>query len=84
MVWPGLPVTPTTEVMLMMRPIAAAHHRMRQLAGQPEHRGQVDLQHRVPVGVRHAHEQAVLGDAGIVDEDVDAFELGLGLLRRAP
>ena len=34
----------------------------------------------VPVGVGHAHEQAVLGDAGIVDEDVDAFELGFRLL----
>ena len=59
---------------------AAAHHRMGELAGQPEHRPQIDVDHRVEILVRHAHEQPVLGDAGIVDEDVDAFELGLGLL----
>jgi hypothetical protein len=59
---------------------AAAHHRVRQFPGQPEDSRQVDLQHRVPVGIRHAHEQAVLGDAGIVDENIDAFELRFGLL----
>ena len=41
---------------------------------------QVDFEHCVPVGVAHADEETVLGDAGIVDEDVDAFEFGLGLL----
>ncbi len=35
----------------------------------------------VPVGIRHAHEEPVLGDAGIVDEDVDAAEIGLGFWR---
>ena len=59
---------------------AAAHHRMRELARQPEHGAEIDVDHRVEILVRHAHEQPVLGDAGIVDQDVDAFELGLGLL----
>ena len=39
--------------------------------------------HAVPIGIRHAHEQAVAGDAGIVDQDVDAVELALGLAGRA-
>ena len=53
---------------------------MGQFARQTKHRRQVHLQDRVPVRVGHPHEKAVLGDAGIVDEGVDAFELGLGLL----
>ena len=60
--------------------MAAPHHRMGQFAGQPEHGGQVDIEHAVPVGISHADEQPVPGDAGIVDEDIDAFEIGLDLL----
>ena len=53
---------------------------MGQFARQAEDGRQVDLEHGIPVVVGHAHEEAVLGDAGIVDEDVDAFELGFGPL----
>ena len=33
--------------------------------------GQIDGEHRLPVLVLHPHEQAVAGDAGIVDENVE-------------
>ncbi|MOA18582.1 hypothetical protein D3C78_1389090 [compost metagenome] len=57
----------------------AAHHRMCQLARQAEHRRQVHFDDVIPVLVAHAHEEAVLGDAGIVDEDIHALQLGFGL-----
>ena len=41
---------------------------------------QVDGNHGIPLLLRHAQHQAVLGDAGIVDEDVDAAKLFLHLL----
>ena len=34
---------------------------------------------RVPILVAHAHEQAILGDPGIVDENIDAAELAFSL-----
>jgi len=55
---------------------------MRQLAGQPEDSRQIDFDDTVPVGIGHAHEQAVLCDAGIVDEDVDTLEFGFSLLAK--
>jgi hypothetical protein len=36
------------------------------------------LQHGIPVGALHAHDQLVAGDAGVVDQDVDFAELGDG------
>src|SRR5690606_41015986 len=59
---------------------AATHHRVGQLAGQPEHRAEIDLKHRIPVFVRHAHEETVTGDSCIIDKDINAFQLGFGLL----
>ena len=50
------------------RPHHAAHH----LAAGHEGSGQVGHQHRVPVGALHAHHQPVAGDAGVVDQHVDA------------
>ena len=40
-----------------------------------ERRLEVHRQHGVPLGLRHAHHQAVLRDSGIVYEDVDAAEI---------
>ncbi len=57
-----------------MRPAAAAHHVAQNVADQDEHRGEVDGDHVVPLLVLHAHEEIVVGDAGIVDEDVDLAE----------
>ena len=36
--------------------------------------GQVGRQHRLPILLLHAHGQAVLGDAGVVHQNVDAAE----------
>src|SRR5690606_1759804 len=41
--------------------------------------GQVDRDHLVPFLVFHAHEEVVLRHAGVVDQDVERAELGLGL-----
>ena len=43
---------------------------------------EVRLQHGVPVGAFHPHDELVAGDAGIVDQDVDLAELGDGRLDR--
>ena len=51
-------------------------------AGQQEHRGEVDGDDVVPLLVLHAHEQVVVGDAGIVDEDVDLADV-FAISRRA-
>ena len=55
-------------------PGTAAHHVAQDAAGQDEHRGQVDGDDVVPLFVLHAHEQIVVGNAGIVDQDVDLAE----------
>ena len=61
-------------------PGPAAHHVAQDAAGEHEHRGEVDGDDVVPLFVLHAHEQIVVGDAGIVDEDVDLAESLLGFL----
>ena len=38
--------------------------------GEQERALEIDVQHGVPVRFAHAHEPAVLGDAGVVDQDV--------------
>ena len=40
------------------------------------------MQHRIPVGPLHAHDQLIAGDAGIVHQDVDLAELRTGRLDR--
>ena len=40
-----------------------------------ERRLEVHGQHGVPLGFAHAHHQAVLGDAGVVHENIDAAEI---------
>src|ERR1017187_4198597 len=44
---------------------------------------QIDVQHSVPVRLTHAHEQAVLGDAGVVYQDVHFAGGCHDLLRRS-
>ena len=39
-------------------------------------RGEIGLQHRVPVGAFHAHDELIAGDAGVVDQDVDLCRTG--------
>jgi hypothetical protein len=43
-------------------------------ADRDEHRLEVGVGSRVPVLVAHAEDEVVLGDARVVDEDVDAAE----------
>ena len=40
-----------------------------------ERRLEVDRQHGIPLGLGHAHHQAVLGDSGVVHKDVDTAEI---------
>ncbi len=51
--------------------MAALHHALGGGARQAEIGFQVDLDHRVPVFVLHAQDQAVAGDAGIGDQNVE-------------
>ena len=43
---------------------------------------QVDGHHLVPCRVGHADDETVVGDAGVVDEDLDRSELGLDRVER--
>ena len=45
-----------------------------------ERRLQVDRQHGIPLRLAHAHHQAVLGNAGIVHQNIDPAEIGDDLL----
>src|SRR5690606_38708782 len=49
---------------------AALHHPLHRRAGQAEIAFQVDLDDGLEVLVLHPHQQAVLGDAGVGDQDV--------------
>jgi hypothetical protein len=60
-------------------PEARADHRSQGGAGQAEGRGEVRLQHAVPVLVVELHRQAVGGDAGVVDQREDRPQLGGGV-----
>ena len=57
---------------MMIRPARRRSMPLQRGAGQAERRGQVDVQHRLPVLVLHAQRQHVAGDAGVVDQDVRA------------
>ena len=43
-----------------------------QLRDDPLRRGQVDLDHRVPLLLGHPPQRLVTGDAGVVDDHIDA------------
>ena len=52
-------------------PARLLHHRPRRGAAGVEDRREVRVDHRAPVVVAHPREQAVTGQAGVVDEDVE-------------
>ena len=57
------------------RTAALARHDRRNGVNEVESRFQIDVQHGVPLRFAHAHHQAVFGDAGIIDQNVDAAEI---------
>ena len=57
------------------RPRALLHHRPGHCATRVEDRAEVRVDHRAPVVVGHAREQAVASQAGVVDEHVDVAGL---------
>ena len=50
--------------------------------GHGQHAAQVHRDHAVPLGLVGAGEEVVVGDAGVVDQDVDGPEVGLDRLHR--
>ena len=48
----------------------------RTAAGQFETGGEVNVQNQLPVFVAHADEKVVAGEAGVIDQNVDAAEFG--------
>ena len=64
---------------------ALLHHRANTGARQAEGCGQIGFNHRLPLLVLHAHDETVLGNAGIIDEHINAAVFGHdvvdGLLR---
>src|SRR5690606_33197469 len=61
-------------------PEAALAHALDDLPGNVESSGEVNADHRVPVALVHLVEEAVTGNAGAVDQDVDRAVLGFDLL----
>ncbi len=55
---------------------ALLEHRAHDLLGAHISGSEISLQHRIPVGTLHPHDQLVARDAGVVDQDVDLAELG--------
>ena len=67
----------------MIRPALGAQHRPRHGLERVERAEQVRLEHLAPRVDRHAHDQVVARDAGVVDEDVDlAVRVERGLDQR--
>src|SRR5690606_40222970 len=56
-------------------PPAVFHHDPRRRFGNVEYRLEVYLQHIIPLVLGHAEQQAIFGDARIVDNDVERSEL---------
>ena len=50
-------------------PAAPPHHAAQRRAGEPERRGEIDIEHALPVLVLEAERQHVARQAGIVDQD---------------
>ena len=59
----------------MIRPVPRSSHVLQCRLGHVERPGEVHREHRVPVLDRHLHGHLVDGDAGVVDEDVEAAVL---------
>ena len=71
---------PTTEVMLMMRPLRAFIMPRKHRLGEPEDGRQIGVEHGVPILLLHAQQQGVAGDPGIVAENADGPLLGFDVL----
>ena len=54
--------------------VARLQHRAAGRAAEVENRGEVGRDHVIPVGVLHAHEEAVARDAGVIHEDIELTE----------
>ena len=63
--------------------MTAAQHATQRGTDEAKAGGEVDVEHRLPILVAHAHRETVAGDAGIVDEDVELAERGLALADEA-
>ena len=51
---------------------AGLEHRAAHRPGAEEHAGEVEVDHALPVGALHAHQQAVACDAGVVHQHIEA------------
>ena len=60
-------------------PPTPAHHVPEAGARQAKTRGQVDIQHLLPILVAEAHGNGVPGEAGVVHQDIDLTQSGLGI-----
>ena len=73
--WPArrCPSSPTTEVMLMMRPLRCFNiGRVNGPRAARKDSGEVEIDHRLPVVGFHPHEEAVPRNPRVVHEHVDA------------
>src|SRR5207248_4636111 len=57
------------------RPSAAPHHPAGRGPARMEHTAEVRAQNGVPILVRHPRDQAVTGESGVVDQDVELARL---------
>ena len=64
----GIAITPLTELMLTIAPPPRFGHRARDRLADQERALQVDVDHRVPVGLGDVEEVGRLEDAGVVDQ----------------
>ena len=72
MAWPMLPASPMIERDVDDAARSAVEHVLQDRPGQVERAGQVDLDDPVPVLDGHLADGLVQGDAGVVDQDVEA------------
>ena len=80
MAWPALPDEPGDGGDIDDAPGALLDHRA--LDGLDEIEGALEIRidDHVPILLGHAHGKAIAGEAGVVDQDVDAGEIGEDLL----
>src|SRR5690606_31208052 len=62
-------------------PEAPLAHALDELAGDIESAVEIDPDHGIPIGLVHLVQEAVAGDAGAVDQNLNRPDLGLDLLR---
>ena len=79
-----MPISPSTLHTLSTCASRRAEQRRQQLARELNVRQQIDPHQPVPMLGRHALDLAVVGDAGVVDQDVDAVPIGQHRRPRPP